>query len=273
MARSSNATDDWRLYASGDPFDSVRGGPWTIVFWLKLHTLSPGVNATIFSGYQQGAGGAYQAYFDDAANEVRFHDNLDSNWNTDSGIAVPDTNEHHYAYRKTGSGSSSWDKFFDGTKTVINASFTGNLADLTVTGTTGLLSLLAFDRSPDASIANECDGEVAEVGLYTTNLSDANIAALAGGTAAIEDFSPVHAWPLCGTASPEPDLGSANSSMTVSGPTQSTHPAGAMSSCGGPAGQPTMRRWRGVPFMGPGPRPAGRMWRRRESGVLVPVYR
>ena len=70
-ARSSAGADDGRLYGTPiDPFDAVRGGPWTWAFWLKLHTLSPPNAATLIGFWQIGGGALFQVYFDQASTSV-----------------------------------------------------------------------------------------------------------------------------------------------------------------------------------------------------------
>lgn len=87
------------------------------------------------------------------------------------------------------------------------------------------------------------NGLLAEVAIWNLDLTPAEIAQLAAGTnpSAIQAANLKGYWPLCGIASPEPDLASGNSatiSGTVPGSSQKPHnnvpcPAGGVVAIGG----------------------------------------
>lgn len=68
------------------------------------------------------------------------------------------------------------------------------------------------------------DGDMAHIAVWSSVLTPAQILSLSTDTLPSSIGSPVHYWPLAGTASPEPDLGSSNKSLTVHGATQSSSP-------------------------------------------------
>lgn len=73
---------------------------------------------------------------------------------------------------------------------------------------------------------NPMPGRIGEVGVYNVALSDAEVAAHAGGVSLrlIRPASLVGYWPVWGVASPEPDLSGGGRNMTLTGtPAQADH--------------------------------------------------
>lgn len=229
MARSSNATLGWNLSNSnlGTSFPAARTGPWTIAFWFKAANLSQS-SCVILDTMEDWTGWRFIVFFENVDNKISLFHNV-STVPTGNEITVPDTSWHHYAYRKNATGSSSMDRFIDGTKTQITA---GASFDLYSSSSNFINTRLMESLSN----ANELAGDLAEFGLWTTNLSDADISNLASGSVDGSTLSPVHFWPLCGTVSPETDFGSGAKNLTVNNVTQSTHPTLGQTQCGGTGG-------------------------------------
>ena len=129
----------------------------------------------------------------------------------------------------------------------------------------------AVGRSSNSTPGSYLSGRIAEVVMWNVALADAVVAALAAGVCPfqVEPASIIGYWPLQGLASPEPDWSANARSLTVTGATAADHaPVLPYWRRGGlyedvaaaeAAGQPTMRRWAGVPHLG-GARPQGRGW-------------
>lgn len=253
MARSSDATSGWVLTSTAAlPLTTAAVGnlgPFTIVFWFKSHDTSQ-TNRYLHSMNSVPSGTQYAVIYGFASQQIEFYDPgfTGTDPRTNSGITIGDTNWHHVAYRYNGAGST-WDKFLDGTKTSINATITFTVPSLGI-GDTPRWALFGFWNG--SSTSAEASVEMQEVAyLPSTALSDGNISNLANGSVSLATLvgATDPYWPLCGTASPEPDLSSNAWDLTVSGPVFATGPAGIASPCN-VAGQPTMRRWGGTPFMG-----------------------
>lgn len=87
------------------------------------------------------------------------------------------------------------------------------------------LSIGVFDTSSPSGYLN---GRVAEAAIWNTNLSDAQVAALAAGGLpyTVQGANLAGYWHLFGNSSPEPDYTANNNALTVTGATQVDHPTG-----------------------------------------------
>lgn len=219
MARSSNATSGWKLTQAdiGQGFTN-NNGPWTIACWFKAGS---NAQANVYiATIGDAGGGQLSLIYEFVDNTVELYGSPFSGTDprTSSGIVVADTSWHHLAYRKAASGTAAYDKFLDGTKTSINASATSTVLLNASAPTTVTL----FSAGPSSE--NNCALE--QFGLWNAALTDQNIVDAAAGTLDLSTLTTnmVNFWPLCGSASPETDLGSANKPLTVSGPTQVAGP-------------------------------------------------
>lgn len=231
-ARSSNGTIGWNLQNAtlGTGFPGANpAGPWTVAFWFKAANLSQS-SSVITDFIQDNTGARWIIFFESTDDKISMFHNIAS-IPTGNEITVPNTAWHHYAYRKDAGGSSNFDYFIDGTKTSISTAASFNL----FTDAGSNLGVRFFESW---SNANQVNGDIAEYGLWTSSLSDANIANMAAGSLDGSTLTTgmLHYWPLCGTASPETDLGSANKTLTVNNVTQTAHPSGISSTCGGGGG-------------------------------------
>ena len=217
MARSFNGTSDFLNNVTG--YLSGSSGPFTIALWMKSASVTQ-TNAYLGDSDDSvsAIGWALRYGF---TNDGAGHAQVDffvtaGGFGTGSQIAILNTNWHHICYRYLGA-ASEWAYFLDGTKTVINASLTGTFS-------TGLNELLIGASGITGS--NFYNGSLAEIAIWTTNVSDANITSLAAGSKAT-NFSPgnlIGYWQLCGTASPEPDGSGAGHSVALTGTTAAAHP-------------------------------------------------
>lgn len=215
MARKTNGSTGYGIYSGTSPL-SGSNGPWTIAMRVKLNAtggapyfmclgVSGGSNqSALIYGYA----GAVVEFF-------AYGGYSGTNPRTGSSISLADTNQHHIAYRKGGSGSSTWDKFLDGTKTSINSS---------INFTLGTHSQMVIGAAHDgAAPSNAC---FAEVIIVPAALSDADLLALANGASGLHLGAKLVGgsyFPLIGRNSPETDI-TGGRSLTMTTPVNDTHP-------------------------------------------------
>lgn len=217
MARSFDGTNDYIGNATARPLVTHGTNPFTVAFWFRSLDNSR-TNDYICSGI--GGGNAGAIIYEYVDNQIEFYNAAGSGTDprTGSGITIADTNWHHVAYRKGGSGTSEWAKYLDGAKTVINASISFNL-----TGATDIFFYLGA-ASTSSDFANV---ELARFGVWNTAVADANIEAMAKGMNPLK-FKPTHYWELLGNQSPELNA-FGTLPLTVNGATKADHPRGVVS--------------------------------------------
>lgn len=177
MARHSDGSDPYRLAQYGNigllP-TAGHGGALTVAFWVKASLSQP---TSIILNHK----GAFHSdqewylYFDTATNSVKFYSSTSSSPGTDSELVLPDSDWHHVAWRRAGSGASEWAKFLDGTKTVINASLNFSLPS----GANTRISV--FNHSMPNVFAFPFGGDLMDVIVERRAISDGDIAAMAAG--------------------------------------------------------------------------------------------
>lgn len=214
MARSFDGTNDC-LESTSQPLPAHGTNAFTVAFWFRSLTTAR-TNDYICSGLGGENSGAIIYEFVD--NQIEFYGNPGGGTDprTSSQIAIADTNWHHIAYRKAASGAAEWAKYLDGTKTVINASISFSLSGAahnhfklgasTSTGTAG-------------DFANI---ELAEFAVWTSAVSDDDIAAMADGVSPLF-YKPNTYWQLIGQMSPE-QARQGTLALTVTGATAAAHP-------------------------------------------------
>lgn len=127
------------------------------------------------------------------------------------------TNVWHHAAGVFASTTSRSAYLNGGGKTTNVTSVSPSSIDTTAVGRTG-------KQTP----ADYFDGSIAEVGIWNTNLSDAQVTSLAGGTSPlfIAKANLKGYWPIFGGRSPERDYSGNGNDLTVNGtPAQIDHPA------------------------------------------------
>ena len=183
---------------------SGSGGPFTIAFWFQSGNVNSGPSY-IAEGNGSGQWAIIYGY---TAKQIQFYNGGAVMANT--GITIADTNWHHVAYRKDASGSSSWDMFLDGTKTIINSSIAFSLPAV------ASFYLLNADNSE-----SPCQCSIGDMVIYNSAIPDSEVQALAAGNRPGFTAPPQLYWPLSGTSSQEPDASGNNHPGTVLGSIQS----------------------------------------------------
>ena len=118
------------VVAGGKSAIAGSAGPWTIAFWFRLHTTGntnknlswSGLFSNPVNGAQTSVACGYNA-----TDRIDFYAAGGSGTNPFNGTSyydIADTNWHHIAWRKNGSGASTFDKWLDGTMTQAVASLT-----------------------------------------------------------------------------------------------------------------------------------------------------
>ena len=192
------------------------GGPFTIAFWARVDNLAQ-TTKILYQMSDLGGTSLWQVDFgfSQGAGNLGFVavGYSGSNPGTGSSITVPDTQWHHYCFRKTGSGSGVWDKFIDGAKTTINAGITFAF------GGSATHTFAFADRQNQWAPTRNFVGALADLAIWNVAITDAQVLELATPAAADEVALTglVNYWPLGGSANPEPDLGSANVDFDVFG--------------------------------------------------------
>lgn len=213
MARSFDGTNDY-LSRSTQPLPAHGTNAFTVAFWFR--SLDNGrTNDYICSGIAGENAGAIIYEF--VNNQIEFYNAAGSGTDprTSSGITIADTNWHHIAYRKQ-SGTAEWAKYLDGSKTVINASIS-----FSISGAAQNFFFLGAS-SATGTPGDYANIELADFGVWTSAVSDADIARMAAGFSA-KFFKPNYLWELYGTASPETQYGN-TLPLTVNGATAAAHP-------------------------------------------------
>jgi len=210
-----------RTVASNSPTNSVventsfgplsnSNGPFTVAFWFQSLNTSPS-NSYVLQGYGS-ASSQWAVIYGFTAQQIEFFTgNAAVRQNTQ--IPITDGKWHHIAYRKSASGSSSWDRFLDGVKTNINPSI-----NFTLPAVSGFY---AFNDAIEQAL---CYCSLADIALYSSALADTEIQSLAQGARPPSlSESPVLYWPLSGTAL-EPDNSGNNHPGTIVGNIPTTPP-------------------------------------------------
>lgn len=218
MSRYGNGSSDYLTHATAGLL-SASPGPWTLAFWFKAAGNAQ-TNTYIMQGREPVVAQQWGVLYEFVDNTVEFYaaGHTGDNPRTDSGLTIADTNWHHVAYRKAASGASAWDKFLDGSKTTINASFT-----MTMPVASRFTCFGAENTS--GAFSNFVNGYLAWVEAFTVALTDAEVAALAAGAfpASIQPASIVDLWDLTRNVDPETPLpGCGSHNLTVTGATFST---------------------------------------------------
>lgn len=145
-------------------------GPWTFCAWIKPDSIIGTPQLYIFES-NKNLVGQFSIIYGYSAATVEVFNSPGDDFRTGSQIVLPNTNWHHIAYRKAATGTAAYDKFLDGVKTSINASFTG-----TINACTGDMAAYGTDTA-----ANLFAGALFDVACVNTNLTDGQITSLAGG--------------------------------------------------------------------------------------------
>lgn len=176
-------------------------GPFTVSCWFRVDAAQSG--KFLFGAQawdppftQRWWGIMYGAVGD----SVSFSSQNYSGSNPASGTdaVISDTDWHHIAYRKSGSGAGEWAMFLDGAKTVVSASISFTLpADL--------FRYRAFRRLP----GDEFRGALAHLSVWDVVVPDEAIAQMAARQRSDVAYPTrlLHYWPIDGTSDPEPNLG------------------------------------------------------------------
>jgi hypothetical protein len=177
-------------------------GPFTIAFWFQSNNVNPG-QSYIMEAF--GSGQQWSVIYGYSPQQIEFYDGNPAD-RLNTGITISDTRWHHVAYRKSASGSSAWDKFLDGVDTGISSAI-----DFTLPPVSSFYALNAVNGLA------LCYCGLADLALYNSSLSNAEIASLAaGGRPSSLTESPVLYWPLSGTV-PETDASGNNHPGTIVG--------------------------------------------------------
>ncbi len=135
----------------------------------------------------------------------------------------------------------------------------------------GSSNVTNFGRRVRATQDRYWSGRLAEIGIWNVALTAANVASLGAGFIPLmvrPDALVTYAMPFWGPGSNADEYDYIGGLTFTEGGTSPEadhcpiiYPAGPISVLlAAAAGQPTMRRWGGVPYMAPGPRIQGRTW-------------
>jgi len=192
--------------------------PFTISFWFQsadvtqtnayvmIDSISGNQISVIYGFVNDGSGHAQLELFVTGG--------TGGNFRTGSQITILDTNWHHVVYRWD--GISEYDLFLDGTKTVINSSFTATVPN----GSCTSFTLGA------AGGGNFFHGSLARVLISNAAITDGQVTALAGATCSSSGVSGTEGYWLLAGASPEPEHSPSpnTNSLTVNGTTTTPGP-------------------------------------------------
>lgn len=215
MSRLFNGSD--QAFTLAKAYLSASSGPFTISCWLKPTALSGSVKGIMNSG---ASGDSWQLDYTGSTNTVSFFaDNYTgTNPQTGSSIVLGSnvaTDGAWIGYRYTGAGGE-WSKWEDGVGTVINAAITFTLPT----------QLNSFEVG--RILSNFYIGAtIAEIAIWTTALTDDQMAELAEGVAAdmLGAGGLVAYFPLRGNSSPELNYAQPLDVLVpVNAPTLATHP-------------------------------------------------
>ena len=189
---------------------SSSNGPFTVAFWFQSLNTNP-ASSYILQAYTSGPN-QWGVIYGFTSQEIEFFTGSAA-VRQNSGITITDGNWHHIAYRKSASGSSSWDRFLDGVKTNINPSINFTLP--------AVGSFYAFNSAAGSTL---CNCSLADIALYNTALADTEVQSLAQGARppALNE-SPILYWPLTGSAL-EPDYSGNNNPGTIVGNLSTANP-------------------------------------------------
>lgn len=192
--------------------------PFTISLWFK----SAGLTQTNTYAMLDNVSGNQVALIYGFVNDGSGHAQLElfvtggtgGNFRTGSQITILDTNWHHIVYRYD--GTTEYDLFLDGSKTVINASFTGTLPN-------GSCTSFTLGSGGGGSYVN---ASIARVLISNAAITDGQVAALAGATCSSSGVSGTQGYWLINGSSPEPEHSPSpnTNSLTVTGTTTTTGP-------------------------------------------------
>jgi len=189
---------------------SSSNGPFTVAFWFQSLNITPNPSYVI-EGYTSGPN-QWAVIYGYTSQQLEFYTGSQT-VRQNTGIVITDGQWHHIAYRKSASGTSSWDRFLDGVKTNINPAINFSLASTA--------SFYAFNNSSGQAL---CYCSLADIALYNSALADTDIQSLAqGGQPLSLPELPVLFWPLVGSAI-EPDDSGNNHPGTVVGTISTTSP-------------------------------------------------
>lgn len=192
-------------------------GAFTVTFWFKSGSTSQtntyvaefgdtGSQVSIIYGYAPAG----------TPKQIELYTGGVGVWRTGSQITIPDTGWHHIAYRYD--GVNEWAYFLDGVKTIISSTF-----GVTTLPTHPALATLGNANAGGAPI----NASLARLMVVTTNLTDAQITALAGtcSSSGISGTNVAGYW-LLGQASPDPESSPSThtNSFTVTGTTSPSGP-------------------------------------------------
>jgi hypothetical protein len=183
---------------------SAGSGPFTIAFWFKSGNLNPPPTYII-----EGAGvhsAQWSVIYGYSSQQIEFFTTAGAAVRASTGITITDLGWHHIAYRKSASGTSAWDKFLDGVKTPINEAISFSLPVVN--------SFYTFNADNGQA---PCQCSMADVLVYNSALSDAELQALAAGALPNQALVPLLYWPLSGISNVEPDASGNNHTGAVHG--------------------------------------------------------
>jgi len=179
-------------------------GPFTIAFWFQSENPNPG-QSYIAEGFRASPWGEWAVIYGFAPQQIEFYTGSPA-VRQNTGITITDTRWHHIAYRKSAAGSSSWDKFLDGVDTGISSSIDFSLPPVS--------SFYALNAENGLAL---CHCALADLALYNSSLTNAQIQSLAAGAhpSSLPE-PPILYWPLSG-AVPETDASGNNHPGTIVG--------------------------------------------------------
>jgi hypothetical protein len=182
---------------------SGSNGPFTVAFWFKSGNPNPApayiVDASGLNGLQ------WSVIYGYSPQQIEFFTG-DPTVRANSALTIGDSAWHHIAYRKSGPGTSAWDKFLDGVKIPINGAINFSLPAVS--------SLQLFNAVNGLA---PCQCSIADILIYSSARPDAEMQSLAAGARPDMVTAPSLYWPLSGISTPEPDASGNNHPGLVQG--------------------------------------------------------
>lgn len=225
MAWDSDGTDGRRLYNGAFAPLNNSIGPFTIAFWFRSDSTTQTNKYLMLCKDLTAADEQWAVIYEYVNNTVEFfsvgYTGL-TDPRTNSGMTVADTIWHHLAYRKgalNGGGTTTWDKFLDGTKTSIDAA-----ADFRLPATLAAFMALTAAAGATPTFSASPNGKIGPLGIWDVALADSHIAALARRVPIHRVYSASRvAHYEMGGRSPEPNLVGSGGGLTNTGCTAADH--------------------------------------------------
>lgn len=210
MARSFNGTSDVIAANAAATFGTTAS--YSVAAWVKAALNGSGADQVFFSEGNSAATRPFMELINQAATglvAVRLSSTSANVLSVAASGIVFDGTWHHICHTQDGAGNYAI--YCDG---VVGSSGSYSLG---TAGTTNRCTIGAFVRN---TTANFYPGTVAEVAKWTRQLTAKEAVSLAAGLPA-SHLGPSHYWPLWGSDSPEPDIGSgAHTAGTLTGTTR-----------------------------------------------------